>query len=330
MPRVLAPSLAVSAIVAVAVAATFLRAGDDTLTVSPTSDGSAEVATSGAGTDAASPTGSADKITRDSAGGAAQRFQLQRAARAAVPPLPPSGGGSPRSDARRERKVERSATLALQTTPDKVDDVSSRIMAVADRLGGFVVSSSVNTTDDGGGGNFLLRVPTAKLQEALTELSALAHVRGRTQQAEDITAPFVSARSRLQQAQAERRSLLRRLELATTDAQVEALKAQLGSVDRRIALARRALARVNNRAAYANVSVTLTASGKAGAGAGGGAGHWTPGDAARDALRVLEVAAGVLLVGLAAGIPLALVIAAGVAAARWSTRRARERALDAV
>jgi N-methylhydantoinase B/oxoprolinase/acetone carboxylase alpha subunit len=62
----------------------------------------------------------------------------------------------------------------------------------------------------------------------------------------------------------------------------------------------------------------------------GGSGTWTPGDAARDALRVLEVAAGVILIGLAAGIPLALVGGAAALVARSSRRRRRENALDAV
>ena len=59
-------------------------------------------------------------------------------------------------------------------------------------------------------------------------------------------------------------------------------------------------------------------------------GAWTPGDAARDALRVLEVAAGVALVVLALAVPLALLAALAMVSARWATRRRRERALDVV
>ena len=57
---------------------------------------------------------------------------------------------------------------------------------------------------------------------------------------------------------------------------------------------------------------------------------WTPGDAADDALRVLEVAAGVALIALAVALPLALLGAPAAVAARWSRRRRREHALDAV
>jgi hypothetical protein len=61
-----------------------------------------------------------------------------------------------------------------------------------------------------------------------------------------------------------------------------------------------------------------------------GAGTWTPGDAVQDARRVLEVVAAVALLALAVLLPLALLTAPLALAARWGTRRRRERALDAV
>jgi hypothetical protein len=68
------------------------------------------------------------------------------------------------------------------------------------------------------------------------------------------------------------------------------------------------------------VDVTVAGNGHASSSGGG----WTPADAARDALRVLEVAAGVILVGLAAGIPLALLLGAAWLAAHSTRRRRRE------
>jgi hypothetical protein len=59
--------------------------------------------------------------------------------------------------------------------------------------------------------------------------------------------------------------------------------------------------------------------------AGGGLGTWTPGDAARDALRVLEVGAGVALVLAAVVAPFALLGLVGLGA-----RRARRRRREAV
>jgi hypothetical protein len=58
------------------------------------------------------------------------------------------------------------------------------------------------------------------------------------------------------------------------------------------------------------------------------AGAWTPGDAWHDALRVLEVIAGVLVIAAAVALPLLLAWLLGWLARRGVTRRRRERALD--
>ena len=106
------------------------------------------------------------------------------------------------------------------------------------------------------------------------------------------------------------------------------LRARLTIVSRQIAAARAARRRVANRGAFATVAVELVTESRSGA--EDGAGIWTPRDAARDALRVLEVAAAVALLVLAVALPLALLAAPVALAARWGTRRRRERALDAV
>ena len=94
---------------------------------------------------------------------------------------------------------------------------------------------------------------------------------------------------------------------------------------REIAAARRRLGRVTNRADFADVFVTLAPRGAADEDEQGA---WTPADAFDDALRVLEVAAGVALVAAAALLPLALLWLLIWLARRGLTRRGRQRALD--
>jgi hypothetical protein len=243
-----------------------------------------------------------------------------------VPPAP--GGGSPGSDGRDRRNVERSASLTLATRPRDIDAVSARIQDVTRQQRGFVVSSTVSSSQSGGGGMFELRVPTRNLDAAMAALSRLGQVRERAQTAQDITAETVSARSRLKDARTERKSLLRQLGDAVTLTQTESIRARLKLVSQEIEQARAAVRRVSNRAAFSTVSVTLVAD--ASAAAVGEDDSWTPGDAANDALRVLEVIAGVALIALAVALPLALLAALGALAARWSRRRRREQALDAV
>jgi hypothetical protein len=204
------------------------------------------------------------------------------------------------------------------------------VLRVTDALGGFVRNSTVSSNTDGGGGSFELRIPTARLSRALGELSELARVRERTQSSLDITGFFVSARERLQDAQAERRALLLALARATTVNETASIRARLRLVSEEIAGAKNGLARVTNRARYSTISVTLTGDKSLGSGDPEENSSWTPGDAWNDAGRILEVAAGVALIALAIGLPLGLIALSAWLAVRQVTRRRRERALDAI
>jgi Domain of unknown function (DUF4349) len=230
----------------------------------------------------------------------------------------------PRSDARGPRSVERSATMTLATRARDIDRVAGEISRVAANLDGFVAASSISSTR---GGSIDLRVPSARLDTAVQQLSRLADVRELTRQSQDITSSVVSARERLNDARTERESLLRQLANATTVNETESIRARLRIVSKEIAAARSRLRSVNNRAQFADIGVTLVAA--RGAGDDDNSGAWTPGDALGDAGRVLEVMAAVAVVALAVALPIALAIALAWLAGRAISRRRRERALDA-
>jgi uncharacterized protein DUF4349 len=225
------------------------------------------------------------------------------------------------------RKVQRSASIALQTPQDEFDRTTDAVNVTVARLGGIVASSQIGASDERGGeATFDLRIPTDRLDRALAALAKLGHVTERSQGLDDVTSSFHSARARLTDARAERRGLLRALGRATTQAQIDSLKAQLRSVGGRIRGLEGALASLRRRADLATVNLTVRGTGD-GPQAGGG-GPWTPGDAAGDAVRVLEVLAGVLLIGLAILVPAGLLGALIALGLRLGRRRRREAALD--
>ena len=229
--------------------------------------------------------------------------------------------GDPSSDRRRARAEQRSAALTLAASRREIDSVATRVGEVASGLGGFVQSSSVSSNE---GGSLDLRVPSDRLEQAIQRISRLGRVRELSRRSVDITANVVSARERLSDARAERKSLLVQLANAVTVNETESIRARLEIVSREISSARRSLRRVNNEANFANVSVQLVP--RAGGDDEGGA--WTPGDAFDDAMRVLEVGAGVLVIASAVLLPLALVWLLAWLSRRAVVRRRRERALD--
>ncbi|MDX6667847.1 MAG: hypothetical protein QOK04_1227, partial [Solirubrobacteraceae bacterium] len=225
------------------------------------------------------------------------------------------------------RKVQRTADLVLETPATRFDATSDDVVHTVDRFDGIIASSSIGSDDTSGGeATFELRIPTARLDAALAALSKLGHVAERHQDLEDVTGSFTTLQDRLSEARAERRGLLRALGRATTQAQVESLRTRLRDVRGTISRLNGDLAALRRRADLSRVSVTVR--GVKGSDGGGGGGRWSPGDAAGDALRVLEVTAGVAVIALAIAVPLVLVGFAVALAVRMLRRRERERALD--
>jgi hypothetical protein len=236
-----------------------------------------------------------------------------------LPPQPSPGGFVGGSN----RKVERSAALVLTAPKDKIDDVGDQVIAVTDRYRGFVLRSSVTSAaDEGSTGSFELRIPVRTLRSALRDLSALADVKSRTENADDVTASFVSARTRLEELNAERRGLLRRLEKAETDQAAGAIRARIRIVNAQIESQTQVLTDMRRRTSYASVAVTLEP--KQGESGGGGG----IGDGARDLRDSLVDAANLSLRVLGVALPIGLVLALLWAVGGRVSRRRREAILD--
>lgn len=262
--------------------------------------------------DAAAP----ERAASDEAAAAPQRDALGQA----PAPAAPAAG----------RKVERSASLELGAAPERVDDVAQGVLGVVARNDGIVDRSSVQTSATGGEAQLELRIPAARLQPALAALSKLpdAHVLARTDDAQDVNQAYVSVRRRLANAQAERAGVVRALRNADTEAETLRLRARLDALERTIADAERVQRALDRRVDYSRVSVAIHGDATTGASVPDD-GAFTLGDAAHDALRVLEVAAGVVVIAAAALVPVALLAALGWPLARTARRRRREHALDA-
>ena len=314
------PAVAVAAVLVPIISIAALTSGTEDLSSESGGGSSSSVAAPEAASDdsAGSSAGSSAATEESTAGDEAFRADRQSA-----PPAisPPSGGGDAASDGRSNRKQERSATLVISVPRRELDAAGSRASSVTSQLGGFVASSNISMN---GGGTLELRVPTDRLDQAIQRLSDLGRVRELQRQTLDITSDFVSARTRLSEDRAERRGLMRQLEDADTLEETDELKGRLRIVNRQITAARRSLTRVSNRADYANISLSLVPA----SGSNEEVGGWSPGDAFNDAVRVLEVIAGVALIAAAVLLPLGFLWLLAWLAHRGLTRRRRDRALD--
>jgi hypothetical protein len=236
-------------------------------------------------------------------------------------PQPPANG----------RKTIQSAQLNLSTSPAHVDDVSQEAFNVVGQENGIVNRSSVTQTGGSDGSAFMqLSVPSSALAQTMTKLSQLtyAHVSSRTDNSQDVNNQYVRAKRRLGDAQALRTSLLKQLANAFTTEQVDSLKAQIRDVERSISSDEKALAALNHRIAYSNISLTINAGAQPPVTPVHHSSGFTIGKAAHDAGRVLVVVAGVMLIALAVLLPVALLAGLAWWVGGTVTHRRRERALD--
>lgn len=223
-----------------------------------------------------------------------------------------------------KRKVERDAQLTLGAPPDEVQDVTNEAIGVVEGYNGVVLSSRISGSKKSATATLDLQVPTKNLDTALDDLRGLADVLAFSEGTVDITAPFVDTKDVLAGLRAERRSVLRRIELAATQEEVDALKVQLAALNNRVAVIEADLRQLQHRARQSSVTLQITSDGAR----SGGDGDWSLGEALDDAGHVLTVAAGVALISAAVLLPLALIAAIFYFVIRAANNRSRERALD--
>jgi hypothetical protein len=214
---------------------------------------------------------------------------------------------------------ELSASLGLSTDADKIQEAADGVVQVAGRYEGFVDSSNVHVGGSDGHARFTLRIPAAHLRDALDDLSDLGRVTLRDEGSANVTGAYVDAGKSYRDARAKVDSLLEELGNASSPSEADAIRQQLETARQELAASRAALGGVKQRVTYAPVSVEITAQGD---------GNWSIGDAADDAVGVLEAIGGAALITLAVLVPLGVLSALAWFGAQALQRRRRESSLD--
>jgi hypothetical protein len=234
-------------------------------------------------------------------------------------------------------KQIRSAQLSLSTPNVHVNQVAQEIFGVVSSEHGTVLNSHIATATRSAGGGyayFSLSIPTANLQDTMTQLSRLHYVAVLSSEnnSQNVSRQYNGDQHQLADAEALRSSLLKQLAAATTTQEIDSIKAQLKLAEQQIASWQSTLGALQHRISYSNLSVQVNQNGlpvpvyshHVSAGSSG----FTIGRAGHDALRVLVVSAGVALIALAVLIPVGLVAALLVWLWVWLRQRRREHALD--
>lgn len=227
------------------------------------------------------------------------------------------------------RKITQSAQLSLSTPARLVEQVAQEVFNAVGQARGIVMHSTVTATGGSAGyAQFQLSVPSSVLPQTMATLSTLPHARvaSRTDSSQDVNGSYQTDQSRLADARALRASLLKQLAGAVTQGQIDSLTSRIHDAEATISSDEGTLRSLQHQIAYSQVVLTINAGAvPVPSTASGG---FTLGRAAHDAGRVLTVAAGIVLIGLAGLLPLGLlVLLVWWVAARLRHRR-RLQALD--
>jgi hypothetical protein len=222
------------------------------------------------------------------------------------------------------RYVERGARIVLGDDPSQVRDDAAQVFDAVHAANGIVLDSTIRDGSAGhAGARFELLIPAAKLSDAMASFSSIAGVVSRNESTDDITAPTVGVTERLQDSDARVRSLLNQLAAADSDAKREAAEAELEAERNRQAALRARLSGLHRRANLSHVSLRIETD----ASAVDEGGAWGIGNGFDDAGRILAIAAGVAVIGLAALAPFAILALLAWLARGAYVRRARAQAL---
>lgn len=256
------------------------------------------------------------------AGGSAEA--LQRSLKEYSTSLPNSNSAYSTLGRATHRDIERSAEIGLLADPADVAEDSAKVFSAVHDARGIVLRSTT-TAGRNAGADFDLLIPSARLGDALAAFSAIDQVRSRHEATADITKPTVAASEELRDSRARIDGLLAQLAAAELEAERDAIEAELRAERRRAARLRSQVTRLRQRAEFSRVSLRIEADRSPETSSGA----WGIDDALDDAGRILGIAAGVTVIGLAVVAPLALIGLLAWLAHRLWLRTRRERALDA-
>jgi hypothetical protein len=179
----------------------------------------------------------------------------------------PGGGGSKASDRTVSSsavpqvgpQVVKTASLRLGIAHGSFEDKVGEAHAVADSYAGFVVESFAS---QGSGkriaeGSLVLRIPAESYDSALSRLRELGKVESLQESGQDVSKEFVDLNARIRQLRAVEAQLLELLQRADDVPAALAVQNQLSQVQLDLEQARGRLQYLDNRVAFATISMSM-------------------------------------------------------------------------
>ena len=155
-------------------------------------------------------------------------------------------------------KVIKTARMSIVVGHDAFEDRWAAVGDIADRLGGYLSSS---TTTGGRSGSVTMRIPAKRFQEALRSLRGLGRIDAETIEGQDVTAEFVDLAARIRIAKARREVLFDLMRRAVSIEQTIRVQNALDDVQLRIEELQGELNVLNDRVSEATIRISMRETG---------------------------------------------------------------------
>lgn len=232
---------------------------------------------------------------------------------------------APESTQQSGRVQTRSTDMLLVVENAELADASDGVIAATDRFGGYVSRSNTDIGEARSRASLELMIPAVDYEAAVASISALGHVKVRSQSTEDITAPFRRAESSLGRAIKTRNRLSRQRRAATTAAERDALTFRLRRAIRRVAAERQKFNALERQSSFVAMRVSILGDDSVAA-----AGESTLEAAWRVSKDLLTKILAALIVALAVLAPFAILGGVAFGVTRSLRRRRNDGLIEAV
>lgn len=160
------------------------------------------------------------------------------------------------SDGEIKGMIIRNADISLQV--DNISSSMDKITQLANKSGGYVVSSNLNQDSNSSGASISIRVPAQGLNNVLTTLKSFAtQVLQESISGEDITQRYVSLESRLKNLQATKDQLTKIMAGATKTSDVLAVYQELSDTQGRMEVIEGQIKYYKQSVAYSLININL-------------------------------------------------------------------------
>lgn len=196
--------------------------------------------------------------------GAADTPQSQGALSGPALPVPPAQDSAIAPTTGRAQRVNATLTVEVSDS-DRVSNAAQQALDLTRRLGGHVVSASVATGEEGSA-SLTVRVPVARVQEAIVQLSGLGRIVSQQVQIEDLQEGLDRLQRRERSVRAQIALVAARLDTESLDATTRAqLETRLQNLRGELRELRRGISATNAEARMATIQLTVVTPGMLGA-----------------------------------------------------------------